>query len=98
MRSIVPMILVLLGGCGDKPTTQEDFSTTDITLPGSQVIKTEFVFNTTDALRGMQFRSSMAPDRGMLYAHTIPGKYGYWMRQSPIPLHMIWIESKHIVV
>ena len=97
MRPIAILLLVLLVSC-DKPTTQEDFYTSDITLPGGQLIKTEFVFDTADALRGMQFRNSIAPDHGMLYAHRIPGKYGYWMFQTLIPLDMIWMDSKHTVV
>ena len=90
-------MLVVLAGC-DKPTTQEDFYTTDITLANGQVIKTEFVYDTAAALRGMQFRESLAPDHGMLYAHRVPGKYGYWMFQTLIPLDMIWMDSKHTVV
>lgn len=97
MRSITLLLLVILAGC-DKPTTQEDFYTTDITLANGQVIKTEFVYDTTDALRGMQFRKSMPSDHGMLYAHRIPGKYGYWMFQTLIPLDMIWMDPKHTVV
>jgi uncharacterized membrane protein (UPF0127 family) len=97
MRSLALLILALLASC-DKPTNQEDFYTTDITLPGGEVIKTEFVYSTTDALRGMQFRGSIASDHGMLYAHRIPGKYSYWMYQTLIPLDMLWMDSKHNVV
>ena len=97
MRAIALLLLVLLAGC-DKPTTEADFYTSDITLPGGQVIKTEFVYDTAGALRGMQFRNSIAPDHGMLYAHRIPGKYGYWMYQTLIPLDMIWMDPKNKVV
>jgi len=97
MRAIALLLLVLLAGC-DKPTTEADFYTSDITLPGGQVIKTEFVYDTAGALRGMQFRNSIAPDHGMLYAHRIPGKYGYWMYQTLIPLDMIWMDPKDKVV
>jgi hypothetical protein len=97
MRSIVLLFAVLLAGC-DKPSSPEDFYTTDISLPGGQVIKTEFVWDTATALRGMQFRSSIAPDHGMLFAHRVPGKYGYWMYQTLIPLDMIWMDPKHMVV
>jgi uncharacterized protein len=97
MRAISLLLLVLLAGC-DKPTTVEDFYTSDIVLPGGQVIKTEFVYDTAGALRGMQFRNSIAPDHGMLYAHRIPGKYGYWMYQTLIPLDMIWMDPKNKVV
>lgn len=97
MRAIALLLLVLLAGC-DKPTTEADFYTSDIVLPGGQVIKTEFVYDTAGALRGMQFRNSIAPDHGMLYAHRIPGKYGYWMYQTLIPLDMIWMDPKNKVV
>src|SRR5579864_1045083 len=97
MRSIALLLLVVLANC-DKPSTLEDFYTSDITLPGGRVIKTEFVYDTASALRGMQFRSSIAPDHGMLYAHRTPGKYGYWMFQTLIPLDMIWMDPKHNVV
>jgi hypothetical protein len=94
---IALLFVALLAGC-DKPTTQEDFYTTDVTLPSGQSIKTEFVFDTATALRGMQFRSSIAPDHGMLFAHRIPGKYGYWMYQTLIPLDMIWMDPQHTIV
>jgi uncharacterized protein len=97
MRAIALLLLVLLAGC-DKPTTEADFYTSDIVLPSGQVIKTEFVYDTAGALRGMQFRNSIAPDHGMLYAHRIPGKYGYWMYQTLIPLDMIWMDPKNKVV
>jgi uncharacterized membrane protein (UPF0127 family) len=97
MRAIALLLLVLLAGC-DKPTTEADFYTSDITLPGGQVIKTEFVYDTAGALRGMQFRNSIAPDHEMLYAHRIPCKYGYWMYQTLIPLDMIWMDPKNKVV
>ena len=92
------LFLVMLAGCGLPPATQEDFNTADITLPGGQIIRTEFVYETADALRGMQFRQSMPFDHGMLYAHRTPGKYGYWMYQTLMPLDMIWMDSKHNVV
>jgi uncharacterized membrane protein (UPF0127 family) len=97
MRAIALLLLVVLASC-DKPTTEADFYTSDITLPGGQVIKTEFVYDTAGALRGMQFRNSIAPDHGMLYAHRIPGKYGYWMYQTLIPLDMIWMDPRNKVV
>jgi hypothetical protein len=98
MRSMALLFFVLLASCGPKPTSQDDFNTTDITLPGGQIIKTEFVYDTVGALRGMQFRSSIAPDHGMLYGHRTPGNYSYWMYQTLIPLDMIWMDPDHKVV
>lgn len=49
-------------------------------------------------LRGMMFRDSLAPDRGMLFIHGAPGKYSYWMYQVRIPLDIIWIAPNHGIV
>jgi uncharacterized membrane protein (UPF0127 family) len=76
----------------------EDLSTRDITLPGGQVIQAESMFDATDMMRGLMFRTSLAPDRGMLFQHRGPGHYPYWMYQTLIPLDMIWMDSSKRIV
>lgn len=76
----------------------EDLNTRQVTLPGGQVIQAEAMADATDMLRGMMFRSSLAPDRGMLFFHRGPGHYQYWMYQIVIPLDMIWMDSSQRVV
>ena len=49
-------------------------------------------------MRGMMFRDSLAPDRGMLFVHPSPGAYVYWMYQVRIPLDIIWMASDHRIV
>lgn len=49
-------------------------------------------------MRGMMFRDSIAPDRGMLFVHGSPGKYPYWMYQVRIPLDIIWMDLSHRIV
>jgi uncharacterized membrane protein (UPF0127 family) len=51
-----------------------------------------------DLMRGMMFRTSIAPDRGMLFVHRRPGKYTYYMYQVLIPLDMIWMDGNHNIV
>jgi uncharacterized membrane protein (UPF0127 family) len=51
-----------------------------------------------DMTRGMMFRTSLAPDRGMLFVHAKPGHYSYWMYQTLIPLDMIWLDSHRDIV
>lgn len=42
---------------------------------------------------GMMFRTSMAPDRGMLFPYDEPREVGFWMKNTLIPLDIIFIRS-----
>ncbi|HTW65235.1 MAG TPA: DUF192 domain-containing protein [Bryobacteraceae bacterium] len=89
---------LLLGGCGPKPTSVDDFSTRPVTLPGGQVIRAETMIDQIDVARGLMFRTSLAPDHGMLFVHAQPGIYRHWMYQVLIPLDIVWLNSKHDIV
>jgi uncharacterized membrane protein (UPF0127 family) len=96
--AVVALAAISLAGCGDKATTLEDYNTRPVTLPNGKVIKAESLVKPEDMMRGMMFRDSLAADRGMLFFHTQPGKYGYWMYQCKFPLDIIWMDSARKVV
>src|SRR5438552_8553101 len=99
MRHVLLFSLtILLVNCGDKPATIDDFHTTDLTLPGGEVLKIETMINNADSMRGMMFRTSIAPDRGMLFVHRTPGLYPHWMYQTPVSLDTVWMDDKHTIV
>jgi uncharacterized protein len=98
MRYFLLLAVLLLTSCGPKAETVDDFPTRPITLPGGQVIRVETVISRFDLLRGMMFRTSLAPDRGMLFVHPQPGNYTYFMYQTLIPLDMIWLDPNRIIV
>ncbi len=48
--------------------------------------------------KGLGGRQSLALGTGMLFVFPEPGSYGFWMKDTLIPLDMIWIAAdKHIV-
>jgi uncharacterized membrane protein (UPF0127 family) len=85
-------------GCGPKPVTLDEYHTRLVTLPGGQQIRVEVMIHPTDLMRGMMFRDSLAPDRGMLFVHAEPGPYTYWMYQVKIPLDIIWMDSSRTIL
>jgi len=93
MRPLLLLALLSLLGCGgSQPTTLEDFSLRPVTLPGSQVIKVETMYSNIDLLRGLMYRTSLAPDRGMLFAYPRPDHYQTVMYNVLIPLDIVWLD------
>ena len=89
---------LLLASCGSGSASFSDINTQDVTLPGGQIIHVERMIAAEDQMRGMMFRTSLAPDRGMLYVHERPGLYSYWTYRYEIPLDMIWMDTSHQIV
>jgi uncharacterized membrane protein (UPF0127 family) len=84
--------------CGPKPSTVEELHGRVVTLPDGRKIQAE-VATTSEAMeRGLMYRSSLAPDRGMLFIHVEPGTYPYWMYHCLIPLDLIWMDSNRRIV
>lgn len=49
-------------------------------------------------MRGLQGRTSLATDAGMLFVFNEEGLRSFWMKDTLIPLDMIWLDgSKRIV-
>jgi uncharacterized membrane protein (UPF0127 family) len=42
--------------------------------------------------QGLMFRKSLAPDRGMVFPRDPPGDASFWMKNTLIPLDMIFIR------
>jgi hypothetical protein len=88
---------LLFSGC-DKPTTMDEYRSTEVVFPGDQKILAEMMRTELEMARGMMFRDSLAADRGMLFLHGLPGNWTYYMFQVKIPLDIIWMDgSKRIV-
>jgi len=98
MRYSLLSALVALACCGPKPTTLEDVATLPVTLPGGQVIRAETMIDNFQLLRGMMFRTYLAPDRGMLFVYRMPDHHRHWMYQTLISLDLIWLDSDHNIV
>jgi hypothetical protein len=102
MRTVALFAMMALGllmaGCGDTTVSTGDDHTRLVTLPDATKIRVEVMMHPNDMMRGMMFRESLAPDRGMLFIHGGPGHYAYWMFQVKIPLDILWLDASRTVV
>ena len=46
---------------------------------------------------GLMFRESLAKDSGMLFVFPEEGVHKFWMKNTLIPLDMIWINDNEII-
>jgi uncharacterized membrane protein (UPF0127 family) len=101
MRFFVPVLAALTlaaYGCGEKDATLEDLRTRIIGLPNGRQIRAEVMIQPVDLQRGMMFRDSLEPGRGMLFLHDRPGPYEYYMFQVRIPLDILWMGPGRNIV
>ncbi len=65
-------------------------------------IKAEFEAEIADSpysrQRGLMFRETLSEDNGMLFVFKREGRYPMWMKNTYIPLDMIFINSSRQVV
>lgn len=90
---------LFLAGCGSQSTGNIDaINLRQITMPGGTIVQAEVLTRREHMMSGMMFRSTLAPDRGLLFVHVKPGKFSYWMHNVKVPLDIIWMDTEHTIV
>jgi uncharacterized protein len=59
---------------------------------GRARFQVEIAATLAEQKRGLMFRKSLAPDRGMLFTYKRPQPAAYWMKNTLIPLDIIYIQ------
>lgn len=61
-------------------------------------VTVEVVQKEEELHHGLQFRKSLDPDGGMLFIFKKSGPYAFWMKDTLIPLDMIWMDDTRKIV
>jgi uncharacterized membrane protein (UPF0127 family) len=62
-----------------------------VTSKGRARFQVEIAATPAEQKRGLMFRQSLAPDRGMLFTYAKPQPAAFWMKNTLIPLDILYV-------
>jgi uncharacterized membrane protein (UPF0127 family) len=68
------------------------------TRAGEQHVKVEIARSDPERERGLMYRQKLEPGRGMIFLFEQPQKLKFWMKNTYIPLDMVFIGADKRVV
>ncbi|WP_221792494.1 DUF192 domain-containing protein [Aquisediminimonas sediminicola] len=67
------------------------------TMKGERRFTVEIAQTAEEQSRGLMFRTKLAPDRGMIFPMLPPRDVAFWMKNTLIPLDMIFIRPNRTI-
>lgn len=64
----------------------------------SHVFRVEVAASEAEQAKGLMFRTMMGADEGMIFPEKTPRKAAFWMRNTVIPLDLLFIGPDHRVL
>jgi uncharacterized protein len=74
------------------PTAGAAASGPRVTMPSGAVYRVELALTPEDQAQGLMYRESLPPRAGMLFVFDQPAPHHFWMKNTMIPLDMIWMD------
>jgi uncharacterized membrane protein (UPF0127 family) len=90
---IVLACILMIPACAPKQPALDIHSAT-----GDHQVKVEVVTTPPDQARGLMYRRFLEKDRGMLFIFRQEEPQSFWMKNTLIPLDMIFVSADLVIV
>ncbi|HEY0788913.1 MAG TPA: DUF192 domain-containing protein [Thermoanaerobaculia bacterium] len=104
LRRELVLALFLCAGCGVNssapPPAEVQIPSTapQVVLPDGAMVVVEVVSDPETRALGLMHRPSLRADRGLLFLFPTTDVHAFWMKDTLIPLDMVWIDESSRVV
>ncbi|MDQ2871233.1 MAG: DUF192 domain-containing protein [Acidobacteriota bacterium] len=65
-----------------------------VEMPSGSIYRLELAKTPEDQAQGLMYRESLPEKSGMLFLFSDPGVHKFWMKNTMIPLDMIWLDPE----
>ena len=101
-RDLGVAVLILLTACGMGQSPSPPATTSEpaaagahrVVLPDGFAVEVEIAADDETRAQGLMYRDRLAENRGMLFFFRQTGEYPFWMKNTFIPLDIIWIDEQ----
>jgi uncharacterized protein len=87
----------LMAASGTEPDPAQEVLI-PIKTPKGTVLYAELADTPLKRGRGLMFRDNLPPDRGMLFTFGDLQTWSFWMKNTKIPLDIVWMDDKKKIV